>query len=225
MTHFFRNKIGTTKIPRHSQDILIDQYADISANREILVGEKSMLKYLVVGTDARSRISVKTVGSWSDIQIFGIFLGKKTQADIQVQIDHSQTQAHVHLISFFQDESAIEVNGDIAIAPGTTKVIAGLLQENIILGDHIHIQAKPMLSVASNDVQANHGAKIERIDSEKLLYMTSRGLTPQQAQKLVIQWYFNHIYEQMKIGMNDQDAEKLKLLLDKYSDECLVTSD
>jgi Fe-S cluster assembly protein SufD len=54
-----------------------------------------------------------------------------------------------------------------------------------------------MLNISSNDVQASHGAKIERIDSEKLLYMTSRGLTPQQAQRLVIQGYFNHISDQM----------------------------
>jgi Fe-S cluster assembly protein SufD len=65
------------------------------------------------------------------------------------------------------------------------------------MGDHIHIQAKPMLSISSNAVQASHGAKIEKIDSEKLLYMTSRGLTPQQAQRLVIQGYFNHIYDQV----------------------------
>lgn len=64
---------------------------------------------------------------------------------------------------------------------------AHLLQENIVFGDEIHIQAVPMLSVASHDVQASHGAKIERLDAAKLMYMTSRGLTPTQAQALVVQ--------------------------------------
>ena len=107
-----------------------------------------------------------------------------------------------------------DVNGNISISPGTSKVIAGLLQENIILGDHIHIQAKPMLNISSNDVQASHGAKIERIDSEKLLYMTSRGLTPQQAQRLVIQWYFAHIHDQMSWGMQEKEVKELGTLLD-----------
>jgi Fe-S cluster assembly scaffold protein SufB len=46
-------------------------------------------------------------------------------------------------------------------------------------------------------VQASHGAKIEKIDAEKLLYMTSRGLTPEQAQALVVNGYLNHIADQL----------------------------
>lgn len=221
MIHFFRNKIGTTKIPAHTQEFLIDQNSNLSAQREILVGAKSMVKYLIIWTQSKSKIIVKTTGEASDIKIFGIFFGTQAKADIQVQIDHAHTQVQVHLISFLQDKSAIDVNGNISISSWITKVVAGLLQENIILGDHIHIQAKPMLTISSNDVQASHGAKIERIDSEKLLYMTSRGLTPQQAQRLVIQWYFTHISDQMSWGMSEKEAKEFSSLLDDIQQKIL----
>ncbi|NOZ45140.1 MAG: SufD family Fe-S cluster assembly protein [bacterium] len=35
------------------------------------------------------------------------------------------------------------------------------MEENIILGPHIHIKTLPILDIHSNDVQASHGAKIQ----------------------------------------------------------------
>jgi Fe-S cluster assembly scaffold protein SufB len=43
--------------------------------------------------------------------------------------------------------------------------------------------------------------------------MTSRGLTPQQAQRLVIQGYFNHISDQMSWGMQEKEIKELSSLL------------
>jgi hypothetical protein len=117
MIHIFRNKIGTTKIPAHTQELLIDQYADLSASREILVGEKSLVKYLIISAQAKSKITVKTTGEGSDIRIRGIFFGVQDQTDIHVQVDHPHTQVQVHLISFLQDKSDIQVNGHISISP------------------------------------------------------------------------------------------------------------
>jgi Fe-S cluster assembly scaffold protein SufB len=89
-------------------------------------------------------------------------------------------------MSFIQDERKVETDGAITILPNIKKIQSHLLEENIILGKTVLIKAKPILNISSNDVQASHGAKIEKIDAEKLLYMTSRGLTPAQAQTLVV---------------------------------------
>jgi Fe-S cluster assembly scaffold protein SufB len=48
------------------------------------------------------------------------------------------------------------------------------LEENIIFGQHISVASLPSLSVASHDVQASHGAKIEKINQEKLFYMQAK---------------------------------------------------
>jgi len=53
-------------------------------------------------------------------------------------------------------------------------VTAHLLEENVVLGKDISVKSLPALSVASHDVHASHGAKIEKINQEKLFYMQSR---------------------------------------------------
>ncbi|MEI8091697.1 MAG: SufD family Fe-S cluster assembly protein [bacterium] len=130
-----------------------------------------------------------TAGEGTELYVYGLFFAdekKETKAKINFNITHSHTQAQLHLISFIQDERKVETDGAINISENIQKVQSHLLEENIILGKNISIKAKPILNIASNDVQASHGAKIEKIDAEKLLYMTSRGLTPEQAQKLVV---------------------------------------
>jgi hypothetical protein len=51
--------------------------------------------------------------------------------------------------------------------------------------------------------------------------MTSRGLTPQQAQRLVIQWYFTHISDQMSWGMSEKEAKEFSSLLDDIQQKIL----
>jgi len=43
-----------------------------------------------------------------------------------------------------------------------------------LLGKNIQIKTLPMLDIQSNDVKASHGATIQRLDEEKLFYLTSK---------------------------------------------------
>lgn len=118
-----------------------------------------------------------TAGEGAELHLYGLFFAdakKETKVKVLFDIAHSHTQAQLHLISFIQDETQVETDGAIIIAPNIQKIQSHLLEENIILGKKISIKAKPILNISSNDVQASHGAKIEKIDAEKLLYMTSR---------------------------------------------------
>jgi Fe-S cluster assembly protein SufD len=60
------------------------------------------------------------------------------------------------------------------------------LEENILLGDKLKIKTLPMLDVRSNDVKASHGARIEKLDPQRLFYLQSRGLDDTQAKNLII---------------------------------------
>ena len=44
-----------------------------------------------------------------------------------------------------------------------------------------------MLDVRSSDVNASHGAKIDRLDENKLFYMMAKGLDQKQSQQLIVQ--------------------------------------
>lgn len=51
-----------------------------------------------------------------------------------------------------------------------------------------------MLDVHSSDVSASHGAKIDRLDENKLFYMMAKGIDQSQSQRLIVQGYLENIF-------------------------------
>ncbi len=211
--------LSNTDKPLHikTDDIIIDQFRDFSGTKKILLSKNTKTSYLIIWNTSQIDLEFTTAGEGTELYVYGLFFAdekKETKAKINFNITHSHTQAQLHLISFIQDERKVETDGAINISENIQKVQSHLLEENIILGKNISIKAKPILNIASNDVQASHGAKIEKIDAEKLLYMTSRGLTPEQAQKLVVNWYLNHITDQLVAWNGGQEEKAIRAILE-----------
>lgn len=215
MFHIFQNTDTTLHIP--TSQVIVDQFAHFSGKKKITVAAHTQLHYLIIWDTSHIDLDITTLGDGGELYIYGLFFaGKWTDSvsNISLAINHSHTQAHVHLISFVQDNTKMHTDGSISLASGLQKVQSHLLEENIILGKNISIKAKPILNISSNDVQASHGAKIEKIDAEKLLYMTSRGLTPEQAQALVVQWYLNYIADQLTAWNGCQEEKTIHTILE-----------
>ncbi|MDR2411106.1 MAG: SufD family Fe-S cluster assembly protein [Candidatus Peribacteria bacterium] len=49
------------------------------------------------------------------------------------------------------------------------------------------MEAKPKLKVKSNDVNASHSCKVERISKEKMFYLKSRGISENEVVKLLLE--------------------------------------
>jgi hypothetical protein len=88
----------------------------------------------------------------------------------------SHSEVYVHLIAIQDEGASASLQGTIEIAEQVEKVSGHLLEEVILLGKSSYTALQPILTVASPDVQASHGAKIHRIAQDTLFYMQSRGL-------------------------------------------------
>lgn len=111
---------------------------------------------------------------------------------MSVSLNHSSTSADVDLVSFLYDWAKFMFDGSIDIDSYLHNTHGRLLQQNVILGKDISVKVLPQLNVASHDVRAAHWAKIDSLDTQKLFYMMSRGLTKQQSQKLLVDGYIAH---------------------------------
>ena len=67
--------------------------------------------------------------------------------------------------------------------------------KGIIVDELSNIEADPALIIDENDVLASHGASIGAIDPEILYYLMSRGLTKEDAEKLVIEAYVSPYFK------------------------------
>jgi len=195
---------------------LIDIF-DTSWKKTIELHPHSSLTYLIVGSDVNIDIQIITKWPHCSCRIFWLFLSDvkhPVTGSLKVSLNHSQTSANVELISFLRDGAKVAIDGCIDIVPRLEQVHGHLLEHNIVLWKNVSIKTLPKLNVASHDVRASHGAKIDTLDQQKLFYMMSRGLTKQQSQTLLVDWYVEYVLGHFK-DIGDEEKNSIRKILMK----------
>ena len=54
----------------------------------------------------------------------------------------------------------------------------------LLVGDNMVNQTIPLILCAEEDVEGNHGASIGKLDENMLFYAATRGIPPEEAQRL-----------------------------------------
>ena len=60
-----------------------------------------------------------------------------------------------------------------------------------------HADSIPGLEIEANDVRCTHGATIGRVDSLQLFYLMARGLTRDEAERLIVRGFFEDVLERI----------------------------
>ncbi|MBK8805417.1 MAG: Fe-S cluster assembly protein SufD [Bacteroidales bacterium] len=76
--------------------------------------------------------------------------------------------------------------GKIFVAKGAQKTLAQQSNKNIVLSNKAKIHSKPQLEIYADDVSCSHGSTTGQIDKDALFYCQSRGISKQDALKLLI---------------------------------------
>ncbi len=172
---------------------LIDIF-DVKGKKTIELESNSFLTYLVIGSD----IDIHIVTKWSHCgcKIFGLFASDKQHSvsgSLKVSLNNSATTADVELFSFLHDGATFDLDGSIDIGQNIDHVHGRLFEHTIVLWKNISIKTSPALMIASHDVHASHGATLDLFDQQKAFYMMSRGLSQQQTQTLLMNWYIDYV--------------------------------
>lgn len=193
---------------------IIQNYSDTQVSQEIFLSWKINFNYFVYAS--KSDIDMIFHTQWDDIKwnIFFIFYWKwKSTGHIISNISHSNCHINVLTISILQDDNEITIDWDIKLWKNIVDTQWHLLEKNIILWKKIKIKATPRLDVYSDNVQATHWVTIDKIDSESLLYITTRWLSQSSATNLMISWYIQNILSQFPDTTEEKKTQILQDIL------------
>ncbi|HET7814830.1 MAG TPA: Fe-S cluster assembly protein SufD [Candidatus Baltobacteraceae bacterium] len=85
--------------------------------------------------------------------------------------------------------------GNIRIAPHAQHTESALRDDALLLSKGAHIDSVPALEIAANDVKAYHGATVGALDEEQIFYMTSRGISRDDAERMIALGFFEPVVE------------------------------
>ena len=91
------------------------------------------------------------------------------------------------------DQAKTIFSGLIIVDPDAQKTDAYQSNRNLMLSDEAEANSLPGLEIQANDVRCTHGATSARIDAEQEFYLESRGISPAQAQQLLVFGFFEEV--------------------------------
>ncbi|MBM7646425.1 Fe-S cluster assembly protein SufD [Scopulibacillus daqui] len=110
---------------------------------------------------------------------------------------HSESAMLIHGV---QKDSANSIfNGKTKIEHGASKSDGEQTQRVLMLSDQARGDANPILLIEEDDVVAGHAASVGRVDPIQLFYLMSRGITKEDAQRLVIHGFLAPVVNQLPI--------------------------
>jgi Fe-S cluster assembly protein SufD len=148
----------------------------------------------------KSFSDVDLVESRATGRLSGFFFSDGTQhLDLDTQQNHRAPYTTSDLLykGALKGKSRSIWQGMIYVAPGADKTDAYQANRNLVLSHEARADSIPGLEILADDVRCTHGATVGKLDEEQLFYLKSRGIAHAEAERLIVEGFFNPIMERI----------------------------
>ncbi len=128
-------------------------------------------------------------------------------------LDHDTQQNHLapHTTSDLLFKGALKGKsrsvwqGMIYVARGAEKTDGYQANRNLVLEEGARADSIPGLEILADDVRCTHGATVGKLEKEPLFYLKSRGIPQKEAERLVVEGFFDPIMQRIPfLGVRDR---------------------
>lgn len=196
---------------RESAEVTYASISNLAANYNVFSNRKSVgqkdskivwASGLLGGAYTRSRLESVMNNQGASSENIEVVFGSGTQRfDTVSNITHIGQNTSGHAISkgVVKDKARAVFKGMIRITKDAKNSRAYLAEHGMILGKEARADAIPGLEIETNEVKATHSASVAQINDEQIFYLMSRGMSEDEAKKLIIVGFFEPIVERIPI--------------------------
>ena len=160
----------------------------------------------------KSSVETRLLGDGSESKIVGAFFGHEDQHfDIASRVWHEAEHTTADLITrgVLDHEARSVYEGVQDVGSGAWSTNSYQRENTLMLSDDSEADASPKLIINNHDTEASHSATVGQVDSEDLLYMTSRGIDEAQATDMLVEGFFVPVLEEVAVDELREDLEEL----------------
>jgi Fe-S cluster assembly protein SufD len=169
------------------------------------VGRDAELDWVTGGFGSgkgKVRIQNDLAGPGATSRVTGAYFADNTQ-----HLDFDTFQEHIapNTTSDFafkgalRDSATAVWRGMIRVEEGAQKTNAYQENRNLLLSKSAHADSIPGLEILANDVRCTHGATLGQVDREQLFYLMARGLSRQEAERMIVRGFFQDVLDRVEL--------------------------
>ena len=212
--------IGENASLKLTQLQLMPQDCDHVNEINVVLEKKAKLQLVAVETGARSfasKVNIILKGDKSQADVSLLYFGdgdRSLDMNYVLEFQGRKTVGNLDVYGGLMGESQKIFRGTLDFKQGS-KQAKGYEKENVVvLSSGVRNRSVPIMLSGEDDVVGNHAVSSGKINEDKLHYLMSRGLSPAEARKLVLEAAFNPVLELI-------DDEALRQEIDSYIKERL----
>ena len=176
-----------------------------------ILEKNSTLNYTIAEIGGNNKISnyfSQLKGENTENLLNVIYLGKEKETiDINYNIETygERAKAYINVQGAINGYAKKNFKGTIDFKKGSKKAIGKENENCMILSHYAKSKSLPMLLCHEEEVEGEHGVASGKIDKNKLFYIMTKGISYEDARKLIVKANFNDIIRKI----NDESLEKL----------------
>lgn len=149
-------------------------------------GSTTDAKVICVGTDEQ-KLNITTKA---------VHIGRSSSSDMSIR-------------AVMRDSSTAIINGVTKIEKGAVNANGQQTEKVLMLSPDARGDANPMLLIDEDEVKAGHAASVGQVNQEQIHYMMSRGITRDQAMKLLIYGFLAPVVTRIPIAKLEDQLKSL----------------
>ena len=175
------------------------------ARQKAVVHEHGRLQWTLGALGSRvSQVAqdVALVGRHADAQVNGVMFTEGRQHLVYNTLQHHEAPACKSDLLYkgaLQDRSRLVWRGMIKVDKAAQKTDGYQRNDNLMLSNQARADSIPGLEIEADDVRCTHGATSGRVDAEQIFYAQARGLSADEAARLVVAGFFQQVFDRITI--------------------------
>ena len=160
----------------------------------------------------KSSVETRLLGDSSESKIVGAFFGHEDQHfDIASRVWHEAEHTTADLVTrgVLDDESRSVYEGVQDVGTEAWDTNSYQRENTLMLSEDSEADASPKLIINNHDTEASHSATVGQVDSEDLLYMTSRGIDAETATNMLVEGFYVPVLQEVEVDELREDLEEL----------------
>lgn len=168
---------------------------------------------------ARTDLVARFDGPDAECVFEGLYLAGDGQLiDYHLEVDHRipHCTSREHFKGLLLGRGRAVFDGRVHVARDAQKTDAQMSNHNLLLSPNAEVDAKPQLEIYADDVKCSHGTTVGQIDPERLFYLRSRGISVDQARRILCLGFAGEILDRLEpAALRDHVADQVGAQLER----------